>query len=189
MMGLPMKLYTRTGDDGNTGLLGGTRVAKDTLRVDAFGTVDELNCAVGLARCACGHTEITHVLHAVQQRLFEVGAELASLPVGGSDGSGPRIDTGHLRAVEKQIDGFCASFGPMKHFILPGGGELAARLHLARAICRRAERLCVALSRREVVNQHLLVYMNRLSDLLFAVARRANQLEGIEDLPWMAKGQ
>ena len=182
-----MKLYTRTGDDGTTGLFGDRRVGKDTLRVEVCGTVDALNCAIGLALCVCGHAEIADVLHAVQERLFEVGADLASPPDEGSDPSSTRIGAGHVQAAEKQIDRLCEPLQPMKHFILPGGGEPAARLHFTRAVCRRAERLCVSLSRSETVNRHIPVYLNRLSDLLFAAARRANQLDGIEDVPWIEK--
>ena len=184
-----MKLYTKRGDDGATDLFGGQRVNKDSLRVVAFGTVDELNSAIGLVLTACPHEEFKKVLKAVQHRLFEIGAELAAFRAGGSDDKSHRAAIGRLgpepiEDLERQIDAFCEPLAPMKHFILPGGTELSARLHLARTVCRRAERCCVALKRVEPVSHYLVIYLNRFSDLLFAMARRANQLAGVDDVPW-----
>ncbi len=177
-----MKLYTRSGDDGLTGLFGGGRIAKDSLHIEACGSVDELNCTIGLARSVCRHDELSGALLDLQQRLFELGADLAT-PLSKSP-TIDRIDADHILQIEQQIDRVSEQLPPMNNFLLPGGGETAARLHLARSICRRAERLCVALSRQRDINAHVTVYLNRLGDLLFAMARRANQLEEVEDVPW-----
>ena len=180
-----MKLYTRRGDDGTTQLFGGQRVDKDNLRVETNGCVDELNSAVGLARCACAHEQLTVILRDVQNRLFELGADLAT-----PDDQAPallRIAGSHIETVEGQIDAVCQPLPELQSFVVPGGGDLAARLHLARTVCRRAERLAVKLAREQTANPHALIYLNRLSDLLFAMARRANQLEQIEDIPWTGR--
>lgn len=183
-----MKLYTRSGDDGSTGLLGGVRVGKDSLRVEACGTVDELNCALGWAAVEAHHTELWPVLRQIQNHLFELGAELATAP--NPEGGGAsvswvsRIGARQIQEVEKQIDSFWDALPPLRHFILPGGCELASRLHVARGVSRRAERLCVALSRQERVSADLGIYLNRLSDLLFAMARRANELTNTPELYW-----
>lgn len=183
-----MKLYTKRGDDGGTDLFGGGRVGKDSVRVEAYGTVDELNSVIGLALVACSHDEIKAVLTALQSRLFSLGADLASPVREGKQDLVDRIDAAEIAEAEGWIDAACEPLPPMKHFILPGGGELAARLHVARAVCRRAERLCVALLRAEpTAGQSVVIYVNRLSDLLFALARRANQLDGIGDVPWISR--
>ncbi len=183
-----MKLYTKRGDDGSTGLFGGQRVAKDSLRVETYGTVDELNAALGLAAVACRHEDLRQLLTGLQARLFDLGSDLASPRArqGAEEEEGviPRIAARHVHDVEKLIDQVWNPLPPMQTFILPGGSELAARLHLVRTICRRAERLCVALGKVEPLGDHVVVYLNRLSDLFFALARRANQLEGVEDVPW-----
>ena len=178
-----MKLYTKTGDDGTTGLFGGQRVRKDCLRVEAYGTVDELNAALGLAAAACQNAGLSAVLARLQNELFDLGAVLCSPP-----GPLPQhirpITRDHVDRAERDIDAICSELPDLKNFILPGGSELAARLHLSRCIARRAERIMVALGESEPVDPNVLVYINRLSDLLFAMARRANQLEGIEDVFW-----
>jgi cob(I)alamin adenosyltransferase len=185
-----MKLYTRTGDDGTTGLNGGQRVAKDGLRVTAYGTVDELNSFVGLARAGCSDEQLGSILSTLQARLFELGADLATPDqatnenASTNEGSVARISDAAILEAENQIDQLCQPLEPMKHFILPGGSELSGHLHVARAVCRRAERDCLALSRQEIIQREVLVYLNRLSDLLFAAARRANQLQGLPDTPW-----
>lgn len=187
-----MKLYTRTGDRGATGLVGGQRVEKDHLRVDAYGELDEVNSFVGLARVACRHDEIDLALATIQNRLFEAGADLATPrdpdhPEQDEQASGiERIGERHIAEAEQAIDAVAERTPPLSCFVLPGGSELAARLHVARTVCRRAERALVTLGRVEPIGPNLPIYLNRLSDLLFALARRANQLEGQADTPWIA---
>ena len=186
-----MKLYTKSGDDGSTGLYSGQRVGKDCARVEACGAVDELNSALGLAGAACAHEEISTVVLGVQYLLIDMGADLATLidpDAQGKKKSVPKITTEHVSQIEGQIDEVDGKLAPLRQFILPGGCELAARLHVARTACRHGERRCVALARGEQVNTHVLVYLNRLSDLLFALARRANQLEGVADVVWPGRG-
>jgi len=188
--GCTMKLYTKRGDDGGTDLFGGQRVTKDDLRVEAYGTVDELNAVIGQCAAACegeAAAPLKPALVTLMSRLFEVGADLAT-PVkeeGDAAGAIPRIGAEQTQEVERLIDATCAPLPAMKHFVLPGGTELAARLHLARTVCRRAERRCVALSLHEDIGPVVVPYLNRVSDLLFALARRANQLAGVEDTPWV----
>ena len=188
-----MDLYTRTGDDGTTGLFGGDRVGKDHPRMAAIGCVDELNACVGLAAAACGsvnpfESRLLDTLSQLQSRLFDVGADLAA-PLGSKhEDKIKRIGDEDVKQAEAWIDEFDGPNEPMKSFVLPGGSELAARLHLARVICRRAEREVVALARVGPVNEHLRVYLNRISDLLFAIARRANKEAGDPDVPWSGQG-
>ncbi|BAM04720.1 cob(I)yrinic acid a,c-diamide adenosyltransferase [Phycisphaera mikurensis] len=197
-----MKLYTKRGDRGLTDLFGGGRVPKDHLRVEAYGTVDELNAAVGLAAVRLeaageGLSLIAGPLGSIQRRLFEIGADLATPKRDGKGGRMvPRIGPEHIAEIEGWIDTVDAAVPAMTSFILPGGTELSARLHLARTICRRAERCCVSLGRVEeqddVDEDHqgdeppTGVYLNRLSDLLFAMARYANHAAGVADVPWTA---
>lgn len=185
-----MKLYTRTGDDGHTGLFGGQRVEKDALRVEAYGTVDELNATLGLALAAAPQGELADTLTRLQSRLFDLGSDLACprpAQYGGDILEGKRISDHDITGLESDIDAVSEALQPMRHFILPGGTELSARLHYARTVCRRAERLCTRLSRNEYVGDHVTVFLNRLSDLLFAMARRANQLNGVDDVPWIGR--
>jgi cob(I)alamin adenosyltransferase len=182
-----MKLYTKRGDDGSTDLFGGVRLPKDSLRFQTIGTVDELNAVVGLALAGCSHEEIGGMLTVLQSRLFEIGADLSTpLPAEGSPDKAaiPRISAAHIAEAEGMIDRLCEPLEPMRFFILPGGSELSARLHHARTVARRAERDTIALSRSEPVSRDLLILLNRLSDLFFAMARRANQLHGVGDVPW-----
>jgi cob(I)alamin adenosyltransferase len=184
-----MKLYTRDGDDGTTSLFGGERVAKTSDRIRAYGTVDELNCALGLAAVECDDDRMLDILRRVQAELFVIGGDLATR--GGSDARGeivPVVSAEDIERIEQWIDQLCDPLPPMKHFILPGGSELSARLHLARGVCRRAERAILALGQHEEINERIVPYMNRLGDLLFAAARRANQVAGVEDIPWRPKG-
>jgi cob(I)alamin adenosyltransferase len=178
-----MKLYTRHGDDGTTGLFGGDRIDKPALRIEAFGTIDETNSAIGSALVVCPFAELTGPLSRIQSELFDLGAVL-SLPHGQTSPHIKPMTGVHVTRLEHEIDALEAQLQPMRHFILPGGSELAARLHLARCIARRAERIIVALHRHEPLDAMLLAYINRLSDLLFAMARRANQLHNIPDVPW-----
>ncbi len=181
------KIYTRTGDSGETGLFGGKRVPKDDLRVSAYGTVDELNAMLGAARAADPGAEIDAVLERLQHHLLDLGAELATPPTAAPSA------TSHARHVmpewvtglERDIDRFEAALPPLRQFILPGGTPAAAALHLARTVARRAERRIVTLAAREPVNPDVLKYVNRLSDLLFVLARAANQAAGHPDVLWM----
>jgi cob(I)alamin adenosyltransferase len=185
-----MKLYTKRGDAGQTDLFTGQRVDKDSLRVDAYGTVDELNSLLGLAVTACANDDdqTRPLLLDIQSRLFDLGADLAAPPEDPSqEALVPRMGDEQVNDLEAQIDRASANLPAMKHFILPGGTELAARLHVARTVCRRAERLCVALSKHEGVRPAMIVYLNRLSDLLFALARAANHAAGQKDIPWQGR--
>lgn len=180
-----MALYTRSGDRGETSLFDGSRVAKDDLRVMAFGELDELNSLLGLCRCAAGGSVINARAEQIQHELFAIGRELAT-PLGGKR-FGPRecIGTEHNGRLENWIDAACESATPLKDFVLPGGTELAARLHLARTCCRRAERSVVTLHGEVALREEIIIYLNRLSDLLFAWARQANQEAGVEDIYWV----
>jgi len=175
-----MKIYTKTGDDGTTGLFGGGRVKKASLRVDAYGTVDELNATIGLARASRLDPESETILAEVQVDLFTLGAELACVPGKEAKLNMKLIDDADAARLEGAIDraeSFCA---PLKYFVLPGGSPQAAALHLARTVCRRAERAVLAIDDGAPRTQ-LVVYLNRLSDLLFILARAANA-GGIEPL-------
>lgn len=185
-----MKLYTRTGDDGTTGLFGGGRVSKDHPRIEAYGTVDELNACLGIAAAACGDADarLRQIVVSLQSRLFDIGADLATPEGSPYRDRLPKIDVHHVTEIERWIDEIDAMLAPLRQFILPGGTELAARLHLARTVCRRAERLIVALGHSEPVGDTVVHYMNRVSDLLFAMARGANHLAGEPDVPWVPGG-
>jgi cob(I)alamin adenosyltransferase len=180
-----MKIYTRTGDKGSTGLFGGPRVSKDDERIEAYGTVDELNAAIGVARVSGVSSEIDEQLTQIQHELFAIGAELATPdPVQ----HGTRVlGEPHIRRLEQWIDGHEASLAPLKTFILPAGTPAACSLHLARGICRRAERRVVTLCRHSegAVSEDLGVYLNRLSDLLFVLSRAVNHQSGAEDVAWI----
>lgn len=184
-----MKLYTKSGDDGTTGLFSGQRVGKDHPRVVAYGTVDELNAAIGLAAVACGEQDALHqrllaMFRELQSRLFDIGADLATPEEGKNADRIARVSDEQVARIEQWIDEIDAGNEPLSQFILPGGTELAARLHVARTICRRAERDIVHLSRSETIGDNVLKYFNRLSDLLFAMARCANKQAGVNDVPW-----
>lgn len=184
-----MKLYTRSGDDGTTGLFSGLRVSKDHPRIEAYGTVDEFNACLGMAiTTSKGDPSIdiiSHKLSSIQCRLFEIGADLAT-PMGSVHESKiVRINDEHVGEIESWIDEIDSKNVELRCFIMPVGCELASRLHLARTICRRAERLMVSLSHSEPVSDAMMRYMNRVSDLLFAMARYANRSSGIEDQPWI----
>lgn len=185
-----MKLYTKQGDKGQTQLFGGQRVSKDDLRVEAYGTVDELNAVVGLCASICTEPELREMLTAIQNRLFEVGADLATPRAGESSPASanvPTIGAEQIAQAEQWIDRLCSQVAPMRYFVLPGGTELSARLHQARTVCRRAERRVVSLSKVASISDALVVYLNRLSDLFFAMARRANAAAGVEDVPWVPR--
>lgn len=176
------KIYTRTGDDGTTGLAVGPRRPKHDLRIEAFGTVDETNAAVGLARLHAD-ADMDAILARIQNELFDLGADLATLDDGTDLGYEPlRIVASQVERLEADIDALNARLEPLKSFVLPAGTALAAHLHMARTIARRAERLVTALAEREAVSKDARQYVNRLSDFLFVAARVANLGEG--DVLW-----
>lgn len=179
-----MKIYTRTGDRGETSLLGGARVPKDHLRVAAYGDVDETNAALGVAR-AFARAPLAKQLAAVQRDLFAIGARLAD-PRGSVAGRRAKtaVTAAQVRRLERTIDAHERRLPPLRSFVLPAGAPAAAMLHLARTVCRRAERSVTALARRENVEPRVLVYLNRLSDLLFVLARFENAGAAIADEPW-----
>ena len=179
-----MKIYTRTGDDGSTGLFGAGRVAKDHARIEAIGAVDETNAAIGTAHAAAGdQPKLQKLLYELQHYLFDAGADLAT-PLE-SRARTRRITIGHTTKLENAIDNLSEPLEPLKHFVLPGGCDLAARLHLARVVCRRAERRVVTLSGHENVNEQVVIFLNRLSDMLFVLARRANLGANVPDICWI----
>ena len=182
-----MKVYTRTGDDGTTGLFGGDRVAKTHPRLMAYGTVDEANAALGLARAhLAGRPGAEHadaLLHTIQQDLFVLGGDLAS--PGETKYPVPRVEAHHVEALERAIDEMEEDLPPLKHFILPGGTPAGAALHLGRTVTRRAERHCVDLGASEEINGHAARYLNRLSDLLFVLARWVNHQAGAPEAQWV----
>lgn len=181
-----MKLYTRRGDRGETDLFGGSRVAKDDLRVEAYGAVDELNASLGVCRAATGHDDLRELLQTVQSRLFDLGGALATPDADHRAKAGvPELGDDDVAALESHIDAFEAEVAPLERFILPGGCAAAAALHVARTVCRRAERRVVTLQREATVADASVRYLNRLSDLLFAMARLENRRAGIEDLEWV----
>lgn len=176
------RIYTRTGDKGETGLVGGTRVPKDSLRVNAYGNVDELNSVLGLARAFLNDGELDSILDSLQQDLFVAGADLASSTE--STHKVPRISKERIVELERLIDKLQEELQPLKAFILPGGGQAASVLHFSRTVARRAERSIVTLSRSEKISEQMVPYINRLSDLLFVLARIANHREGKPDVEW-----
>lgn len=180
-----MKIYTRTGDQGETGLFGGARVKKNDIRVEAYGTVDELNAAIGLARAAELPTELAESLLEFQKHLFTLGAELACQPGKQDKLKMTLVGAFEIKSLEDLIDQHEAALPPLTTFILPAGSKAGAALHFARTVARRAERACLHL---EDLRSEALIYLNRLSDTLFVLARRANQLDGVEETPWIGRG-
>jgi cob(I)alamin adenosyltransferase len=181
------KIYTRTGDTGETALFGGGRVCKDSLRVEAIGAVDEVNAIVGVVRMELGRggtapAGLDELLARVQHRLFDVGAELATLRP--QDRGTNIVRDDYVADLEAEIDRYDAGLEPLRTFILPGGCPAAAQLHLARCVCRRAERRLFHLAAAEPIRGEVLRYVNRLSDLLFVLARAANQANRVPDVTW-----
>lgn len=179
-----MKIYTRTGDDGTTGLFGGKRVRKDDVRVTAYGDVDETNAAIGLAAACMEDSDTSAALQQIQHDLFAIGARLAT-PA--NEPSTQSIGDADVKRMEQWIDLASDKLPPLTNFILPGGTQASAALHMARAVCRRSERAVVHLDRQEPVGGNVIVYLNRLGDLLFVFARAANQRAGREDCLWSPK--
>ena len=171
------KIYTRTGDDGSTGLGDGSRTGKDSLRVEAYGTVDEANTAIGVVLAADVPAPVRALLTAVQHQLFDLGGELC-IP------GHAAIQDEDITRLEQHLDQFNADLPPLKEFILPGGGEAAARCHVARTVVRRAERRAVSLARDEAVRPQAVRYLNRLSDLLFVLCRVLSRADGQGEVIW-----
>jgi cob(I)alamin adenosyltransferase len=185
-----MKIYTKTGDQGETSLFGGTRVRKSSIRIDAYGTVDELNSYIGLIRDHIEETPLRHDLITIQNKLFTMGAMLATpedkekLKNGTDRLKIEKIQKEEIKFLEGKMDAMNATLKPMTHFILPGGHITVSFCHIARCVCRRAERITVELADQETVNQDVLIYLNRLSDYLFVLARKLTMDNKVEEIPW-----
>jgi cob(I)alamin adenosyltransferase len=177
-----MRIYTKAGDKGETGLIGGARVSKDDVRVEAYGTVDELNSALGVVRACLTDPELDTLLLKIQSTLFDMGAELACPPERIHQFASLNDD--HVQELEQAIDRFETELEPLRQFILPGGTLAAAFFHQSRSICRRAERRVVTLGKHFPVREVLIHYLNRLSDLLFVMARTANGRADVEESKW-----
>jgi cob(I)alamin adenosyltransferase len=180
-----MKIYTKTGDKGETGLFGGERVPKNALRIEAYGTIDELNSFIGLAVTEVRNPEVKSLLEEIQNELFSIGSDLAAPESDKNARLGIKRVPSHLYInLEKQIDKFEERVEELRNFILPGGTKSAAYLHICRTVCRRAERLVTSLKITEQMNENILIYLNRLSDLLFVLSRYENAFSGIPDIKW-----
>ena len=178
-----MKIYTKTGDSGDTSLFGGKRIAKSSVRIESYGTVDELNAQLGIIRALKLHQEIDRILEQLQSQLFKLGADLAT-PLDLKKTKVERIGQEDIEYLENTIDRIESALDPLQSFIIPGGSIISAHLHATRAVCRRAERLVDALGRKEKIGQLPLIFLNRLSDLFFILARYANKIDGIDEKKW-----
>jgi cob(I)alamin adenosyltransferase len=178
------RVYTRSGDDGMTSLGGGQRVGKDSLRVEAYGTVDELNSSIGAALASGLDAALVEALAGIQNDLFHLGSDLCVTEADKAARPVPHIEPRHVEKLERLMDRLSEDLAPLENFVLPGGSAGAARLHVARAVCRRAERRVVTLARAEAVGDQVAVYLNRLSDALFVMARWENRRKGIADVLW-----
>lgn len=181
------KVYTRTGDDGTTGLGGGQRVRKDSLRIEAFGTVDELNSQIGVAIALGLVPRLLDALRPIQNDLFHLGSDLCILEADKKKFRVPVVEKRHVDALEDLMDELSDALEPLENFVLPGGAPGAAQLHVARCVCRRAERVVIALSREEPVGPFTVPYLNRLSDALFVMARYENKERGVPDVLWNSR--
>jgi cob(I)alamin adenosyltransferase len=181
-----MKIYTKTGDKGTTALFGGKRVSKADLRIDTYGTVDELNSWIGLVRDQSVNEVRKDFLVAIQDRLFTIGSILATEP-GNTKVKIPALADDDIEIVEKEIDAMDSQLPPMRFFVLPGGHPSVSFCHIARTVCRRCERLTIALHNQEPVDEKVIRYLNRLSDYLFVLARKMGAELNIEDTPWKPK--
>ena len=185
-----MKIYTKRGDQGETDLLGGGRVSKDCVRVEAYGAVDELNACLGRCAAESTHDDLCEIIRDIQSSLFDLGGYLASPDAKRRQkGSIPQPEDPDVERLEARIDALETELEPLKLFILPGGTPAAAALHLARTVCRRAERREIALHRVEPLSAAALRYLNRLSDLLFVMARVENRRAGVADIEWVGCGR
>lgn len=181
-----MKIYTKTGDEGKTSLFGGKRVWKDDLRLQAYGTIDELNSVLGIASGEIQSEELREIISSIQNDLFTLGSDLATpLEIEAKNFAIPRVDENFISRLEKFIDSYDNQLPELKNFILPGGTKGASYLHFARTICRRAERETVALGKSVDIGDKIVVYLNRLSDLLFVLARYDNSRNGTPDIHWL----
>ncbi|MEO5642335.1 MAG: cob(I)yrinic acid a,c-diamide adenosyltransferase [Bacteroidia bacterium] len=178
-----MKIYTKTGDKGQTSLIGGTRVPKHHIRIEAYGTVDELNSWIGLLRDTIADTHVKTILIEVQDRLFTIGSSLAADPEK-SKMKLPELKEEDVTLLEKEIDAMDAVLAPMKSFVLPGGNEIVSHCHITRCICRRAERCVIHLTETSPVNETVIHYLNRLSDYLFTLSRKLSMDLGAVETPW-----
>ncbi|WP_296636794.1 cob(I)yrinic acid a,c-diamide adenosyltransferase [Polaribacter sp.] len=186
-----MKIYTKTGDEGTTALFGGTRVKKYNLRIDSYGTVDELNAYIGLIKDQKIEDATKNSLLKIQNELFTLGAMLATPPEKETLKSGkerlniPKINSNSIEFLEDEIDAMDSELPQMTHFILPGGHQAVSFCHVARCVCRRAERLCVELNDEEAINSDILKYLNRLSDYLFVLARMLSKQLQVDEIKWI----
>lgn len=178
------KIYTKQGDSGSTRLGGGQKVSKAARRIEAFGTVDELNSHLGVALASGLDPELVEPLSTIQNELFHLGSDLCILEEDKANLPVPQIEPHHIEALEAILDRLTAEVGSLENFILPGGSIGAAHLHVARTVCRRAERFVVALSERETIGSETVRYLNRLSDALFVMARFENKRKGVADVCW-----
>lgn len=185
---MSQKIYTKTGDKGTTSLIGGTKVPKSHLRIEAYGTVDELNSYIGLCNDLLRDEKINLVLKEIQDRLFTIGSSLACDPIKEPKMRLPDLKESDVEMLEKEIDRMNEGLEPMKSFLLPGGHETVSHLHIARCVCRRAERCCVRLELESLeVDEIILKYLNRLSDYLFVLSRFAGQSLGAREIPWQPR--
>lgn len=190
-----MKIYTKTGDKGTTALFGGTRVQKNNIRIESYGTVDELNAYIGLIKDQEISQEVKNSLLKIQHDLFTIGAMLATpkeketLKNGKERLNIPKINESSLFFLENEIDSMETTLPPMTHFILPGGHQTVSFCHIARCVCRRAERLSVKLHEKESINDAILKYLNRLSDYLFVLARKLSKELSVEEIKWIPEKQ
>ncbi|MFQ5940814.1 MAG: cob(I)yrinic acid a,c-diamide adenosyltransferase [Nitrososphaerales archaeon] len=181
-----VKIYTKGGDKGDTSLIGGKRVPKSSVRINAYGNVDELNASIGIAISFIDDNEVKKLLEQIQNELFIVGSDLADPSYPESVNNSPRVNDALVKQMENIIDKYDQEVGAIQFFILPGGSKEAALLHLARGIARRAERNCVELSNVEKINPTIITYLNRLSDLLYTLARVMNKRRNVNDVAWQA---
>lgn len=182
---MALKIYTKTGDLGKTSLIGGTKVAKSNIRIEAYGTIDELNSFIGLTADHLSHEHSKLILKEIQDRLFTIGSSLACDPDKEPLLKIPDLKETDISLLEKQIDKMNEALSPMKSFILPGGHVAISTTHITRCVCRRAERLCVNMKENEIFVEPLVIkYLNRLSDYLFVLARYTGHLLGVQDIPW-----
>jgi cob(I)alamin adenosyltransferase len=182
-----MKIYTKTGDAGETGLFGGARVSKDHARVEAYGAIDELNAILGLCRAEGLSDDVDALVVIIQSQLFDVGGELATVPEKKDKVKVPLVEDADVAALEQAIDRAETELEPLKSFVLPGGTKAASLLHHARTVCRRAERRVVTMHAESEVRSEVLRYLNRLSDLLFTWARLENHRANVPDVPWVGR--